>query len=360
MLVQTHFPRSLSRARYDQYLASGWFRGSVMLYKMDLLCIDECLYSVVNIRMNLDQFSPSARQRKTMRRVESRFTVTYGHAQPNANKEALYAQHKQRFKGFIHNTLTDYLSAGFQGTVFDTREVCVYDGDRLIAVSFFDLGEQSMASLLGLYDEAYSSFSLGTYTLLKEAEYGQRTGRKWFYPGYILDQQSDFDYKLRLGPMEHYTANKRWAKLENFKADTTTSFRIREATEALTRGLKSLGVPSKTWLYPYFSMGYMGPWSAFFLRLPVPVELGHDVEGMLVAGFDPESQGYTLMHIHPCPDASQFLNMEPSSEFSTGEAYLNHLYQTGDTLLAQGSLDELLDLARRWAQRPDALFPACD
>ena len=110
-----------------------------------------------------------------MRRVENRFTVTYGHAQPNANKEALYAQHKARFKGFIHNTLSEYLSAGFQGTVFDTREVCVYDGDRLIAVSYFDLGDQSMASLLGLYDEAYGKYSLGTYTLLKEAEYGKRT-----------------------------------------------------------------------------------------------------------------------------------------------------------------------------------------
>ena len=94
-----------------------------MLYKMDLLCIDECLYSVVNIRMNLDHHKPTARQRKTMRRVESRFTVTYGHAQPNANKEALYDQHKSRFKGFIHNTLTDYLSAGFQGP-FLTRERC--------------------------------------------------------------------------------------------------------------------------------------------------------------------------------------------------------------------------------------------
>ena len=66
MLVQTHFPRSLSRARYDQYLASGWFRGSVMLYKMDLLCIDERLFSVVNIRMNLDHYAPTARQHKTM------------------------------------------------------------------------------------------------------------------------------------------------------------------------------------------------------------------------------------------------------------------------------------------------------
>ena len=171
MLVQTHFPRSLSRARYDQYLASGWFRGSVMLYKMDLLCIDERLFSVVNIRMNLEQYTPTARQRKTLRRVESRFTVTYGHAQPNANKEALYAQHKSRFKGFIHNTLTEYLSAGFQGTVFDTREVCVYDGDRLIAVSYFDLGEQSMPAFWAYNDDAYAKYSLGTYTLLKEVEY---------------------------------------------------------------------------------------------------------------------------------------------------------------------------------------------
>ena len=65
-----------------------------MLYKMDLLCIDERLFSVVNIRMNLEQYSPTPRQRKTLRRVESRFTVTYGHAQPDARKEAMYARHK--------------------------------------------------------------------------------------------------------------------------------------------------------------------------------------------------------------------------------------------------------------------------
>jgi len=96
------------------------------------------------------------------------------------------------------------------------------------------------------------------------------------------------------------------------------------------------------------------------MRLPVPIELGHDVEGMLVAGYDPESQGYTLMHIHPCPDASQFLNMEPSAEFRNSRIYLNHLYQTGDTLLAHGSLDDLVSLAKRWSQRTDAIPCTCD
>ena len=64
VLVQTHFPRKLAPRRYDQYLASGWFRGSVMLYKVDLLCIESGIYGVVNIRTNLDRFALKKSQRK--------------------------------------------------------------------------------------------------------------------------------------------------------------------------------------------------------------------------------------------------------------------------------------------------------
>ena len=206
-----------------------------------------------------------------MRRVESRFTVTYGHAQPNANKEALYAQHKARFKGFIHNTLTDYLSAGFQGTVFDTREVCVYDGDRLIAVSYFDLGEQSMASLLGLYDESYSKYSLGTYTLLKEAEYGKRTGRKWFYPGYIWTTLR-FRLQTELGPMEHYR-EQTVGQTRKLQAGEHHLVPHRKATEELTAGLKTLGLCPKPGCIPTSAWATWSPWvrssfgCPFLLRL---------------------------------------------------------------------------------------------
>ena len=48
MLVQTHFPRSLSRSGTTSTWP-GWFRGSDV-FKMDLLYIDEQLFSVVNIR----------------------------------------------------------------------------------------------------------------------------------------------------------------------------------------------------------------------------------------------------------------------------------------------------------------------
>ncbi|MEC8758176.1 MAG: hypothetical protein VXX70_01395, partial [Bacteroidota bacterium] len=101
MLVQTHFPRKLAPQRYDQYHASGWFRGSVMLYKVDLLCIESGIFGVVNIRMNLDRFALKKSQRKRLARCDRRFTFSIGTAKPDAEKEALYALHKDRFKGFI-------------------------------------------------------------------------------------------------------------------------------------------------------------------------------------------------------------------------------------------------------------------
>jgi arginyl-tRNA--protein-N-Asp/Glu arginylyltransferase len=357
MLVQTHFPRQLSRVRYDQYLASGWFRGAVMLYKMDLLCLDNDLYSVVNIRLNLEKFSFSKGQRKLLRKAERKFKICYGTANTTPEKEALYTSHKHRFKGFIHGTLEEYLNAGFQSTVFDTREVSIYDGEKLIAVSYFDLGDISMASLIGLYDEQYSEWSLGKLTMLKEIEFGLASERKWFYPGYILDKDSSFDYKLQLGKMEYYTPAKRWAKIQKFNPSETIGHYVRSATQKLICALEKENIPHKPWLYPYFSMGYMGPWNSYFMRSPAPIELGHDLGGMMVTAYSTEEKAYSLFRIHPCPDGPQFLNLEASKEFSNSDEYLNHLFQIGDIIIEHGTIEVLLDQIRTWRKKPNYLPP---
>ena len=358
MLVQTHYPQKLSRVRYDQYLASGWFRGAVMLYKMDLLCIDDELFSVVNIRVKLNDFLLRKSQRKLLRRVDGRFRTVFGEANPTQDKETLYAAHKHRFKGFIHATLKEYLKAGFETTVFDTREVCIYDGDQLIAVSYFDMGEKSMASLLGLYDERYSEWSLGKVTMLKEIEFGIENEREWYYPGYILDKDSSFDYKLDLGDTEFYTPENCWTGFSNYQPNKTHAHEIRHHTEKLCEKLTELRIPHKPWLYPYFSLGHIGPWNGYLMREPAPIELGHDLEGMIVATYSSVEKGYSLFHINPCPDGSQLLNLEASDEFSNSTAYLNHLYQTGDFILLHGTLEILIDLIKVWKSNPHYLPPS--
>jgi arginine-tRNA-protein transferase len=328
-----------------------------MLYKMDLLCVDNNLYSVVNVRLNLEKFKLSKGQRKILRRAESRFRICIGIANPTPEKEALYQAHKHRFKGFIHETIQEYLNAGFENSVFDTREITIYDGDRLIAVSYFDLGERAMASLLGLYDEQYSKWSLGKVTMLKEVEFGIDHLKKWFYPGYVLDQDSSFDYKLQLGTMEYYSPAKRWTNIEKFDPSTTLGYEVRTSTQKLIQSLIDRDIPYKSWLYPYFSMGYVGPWNAYFMRSPAPIEVGHDLGGMMIASYCSEIKAYSLFRIHPSPDGPQYLNLEASKEFSESDLYLNQLYQIGDKIIEHGTLEVVLASIMTWKNRPNYLPP---
>ena len=324
---------------------------------MDLLCVDADVFSVVNIRLGLDQYSIKKRHRKIKSRVENRFTITCGEVTLRDEHQRLYEQHKSRFKGFIHATLDEYLHAGFHSTVFDTMQICVFDGDQLIAASYFDLGERSMASLIGMYDEAYADYSLGIYTMLKEIEFGQSTHRRWYYPGYVLDKPSSFDYKLQLGNMEYYTPSKRWGSHVNYDPKQTLAFGLRKAMSRLEKALKQEGIQFRKWHYPYFSMGYMPLWKNRFLHLPLVFELGHDHEGSLMMGFCPESQEYLLLRVNPCPDEQHFINMEQASECTNGGVYLSHLMEYSEPHHAC-TIPEALTFLHHWKNRPHTLSPS--
>lgn len=330
-----------------------------MLYKMDLLCIDADVYSVVNIRLDLETYEMKKRHRRVKRKAEQAFTVTCGRAQIKKDRQRLYEQHKARFKGFIHGTLDEYLHAGFHTTVFDTMEMAVYDGEKLIAASYFDLGDKSMASLLGIYDEDYADYSLGVFTMLKELEFGQSTQRKWYYPGYVLDQPSAFDYKLSLGIMEYYTPSKRWGKHINFKPELTIAHQLRRAMSVLAESLQFEGIMARKWYYPYFSMGYMPLWKNRFLHIPLVLELGHDLDGTVMVGYCPETMSYQLAHVLPCPDEQHFINMEQASEFNNSEIYLGHLLEYGD-VQKDLELEEVVQFIQTWRLRPNVLLPSCN
>lgn len=343
MLVQTYFPQRLSPVRYDAFLASGWFRGSVMLYKMDLLCLEGDLCSVVNIRLNLDRHSWTKKQRKTIRRVEGQFSYTHGPASTDPAKEQLYSRQKKRFKGFIHPTLEDYLNAQLKEVVFDTREVCVFDGTKLIAVSYFDCGAKSLASLLGLYDEGYAKYSLGIYTMLKEMEYGILNGYRWFYPGYVLDQSSQFNYKLTLGDFEYYNARKRWANFEHFDPSETKGAQIKEEVKKLSELLREEDLEFKEILYPLFSMGYIGYWNAEFVKYPLFLSVITKHQEEVIFAYDIDMEAYVVNRVVEAKDYEHLINMEASDDFRTDSAYLMRLLMVSEHILIAGTNeDEML------------------
>ena len=326
-----------------------------MLYKVDLLCIESGIFGVVNIRMSLDKFAFKKSQRKRMSRCDRAFSVSIGSAKPDAEKEALYALHKDRFKGFIHPTLNEYLTSGFHQTVFDTREICVYDGDKLVAVSYFDIGERSMASLIGLQHPDYSQYGLGIYTMLKEIEFGRSAGFKWYYPGYILDLPSDFDYKLSLGDFEYYTPTKRWGSYLRFDPSETTGARVRGAMKALGDGLMQVGIEFKERYYPYFSLGYMAPWQLEFLTAPHFFELA-EVEGRrLIVGYDPVKRDYRLMDVGLTEDFNHLVRMDHSAGLASDGPHFMDMLQVRRLLFQTEDVQSLVQnlVSRGWSRPQD-------
>lgn len=326
-----------------------------MLYKMDLLCVDEALYSVVNIRINLWSHQFKKRHRKLLRKNADRFEVSVGPAVLDAERERLYQLQKPRFKGFIHGTLAEYLSAEHAAGIFNTQELSVRADGQLVAVSYFDLGETAMASLLGLYDPEFADASLGTYTMLKEMEFGQAHGYKWFYPGYVLDRPSPFDYKLKLGEIEYYKSTKRWAKFSSYSRSQTSAAIMERAMEHFESALASEGIAFRRWLYPFFTLGHLPFMRVDFFDLPVFLEIGHDHDGMLVVGHSVESGGLVLAHLLPCPNEFPHSVLDLADEYNNIDVYYAALMKYGDAHGDTFELSEAISFIHNWNAQPDAI-----
>ncbi len=87
-------------------------------------------------------------------------------------------------------------------------------GKQHVASSFFHIGQKSMAGNYGLFDPEHAERSLGTFTMLLEIMYAQQLGLEYYYPGFVYDVPSEFDYKLNFNNMEYFDWWGNWYPLD--------------------------------------------------------------------------------------------------------------------------------------------------
>ncbi len=337
MLVQHYYPQSLSAARLDKFLANGWFRSAPMLYRSQLICLEQDVFATINIRLRLREFDYKKSLRKILRRNDKQFHYKVGPARLNRERQALYDGQKHRFKGFIFDTLEQFFFANTDINVFDTHEVSVYDGDQLIAVGFFDMGKKSIASILGLYDQRYEKYSLGTYTMLLEIKYALEQGMKYYYPGYILDKPSVFDYKLKLndGHMEYYNWKGRWRPIDRLAEERLLVQVLREKILAMQKVMDHFKIPYERMLYPLFSVGYLVFFENNFMRSTLylvcfPME---NASEQLIVEYLLEEETYRLSWIRPCPEYQDFINMNISPDLENSGHYCLDLLRYEEVIM---------------------------
>ncbi|MFT4624498.1 MAG: arginyl-tRNA--protein-N-Asp/Glu arginylyltransferase [Myxococcota bacterium] len=249
----------------DQRLARGWFRSGPLLYRTPVFPLDGVLRELVHIRLRVQAVPRSKSLRRVLRRGRERFRCVVRRARLTAEHERLYRATRGRFIGFVMRDL-DGMALCESDSPFDTREVSVFDGDRLVAVSYFDVGRRAVASLLGLHDPAYASFGLGTYTALEEMAFAAAHGAQWHYPGYVVPDLPMFDYKLRLGSVQFLRPDGRWRALAAQPLGTPLVDHATARFAALEAALTARGVPHRRRIYPCVWLGWLDGTEVPFLR----------------------------------------------------------------------------------------------
>ena len=197
-------PAFLLPAAFDDSLARGWYRMYQHLFTVthwlnaDTFEIDRVWW----LRYHRDAIQLHDSHRKILkknRHMDVQFSTFTGITPAD---DALFAAYSTStdFDGYPSLSRCLYGSdTPRPASIFDTRVVSVWDGDRLVGRGLFDVGASSVMGKINYFDPAYRSYSPSKFMILKIIEKMHSEGWEWFYPGYIIVGRPKFNYKLFLG-----------------------------------------------------------------------------------------------------------------------------------------------------------------
>ena len=247
--------QQLSAEELDDYLAQGWFRIGQTLMTCRVVLFDGALRTALWTRLPLQghRFRKSSRKLLSRNRRRFRVVVQSGPVIDEAHED-LYQRYRNIARGERSPSLDDFLYGDSEPRdLFDTREIQLWDGDRLAAFSWFDLGREGAQSLMGVYDPDYAPHSLGFTTMLLEVEHAIEQGLRFFYPGYVLPGEPAMDYKLRVGEVEFHDPDAgRWRPWTDVEAHDLAEVRLRRALRSAAAAMAQLGVRVVLRMYPMF------------------------------------------------------------------------------------------------------------
>lgn len=328
MFAEKHYPEVMAPEELDAYLAKGWYRMGQTIFTTHFLCFSRVFYSAIWVRLPLQGYQFRKSLRRAIRRNQQRFRTMAGPASINPEKESLYRRYKASFPGVLAPSLKDSLLDGEEVNIYNTHEVAVYDGGKLAALSFFDLGRHSAASITGIYDPAYNRHSLGFYTMLMEIEYCLRYGLKFFYPGYVVPGYSRFDYKLRIGreeELQYYDLrSEEWLPYARLASVEAPLRKMESRLEEMQQFLLQNNLWCKKLYYPLFEANLFGFWQAHYFDYPVFLLCSprQNANKFLMAVFDPREDNFLLLRCALFDDLQFYFNEAYTDSFNPRKNFL--------------------------------------
>jgi arginyl-tRNA--protein-N-Asp/Glu arginylyltransferase len=212
LINEEFFAASIEPDVLDTLLAEGWRHFGTHFFRYSLNLYNDEIRRVMPLRIRIADFRASASQRRALRknadlRVENRAIEITDEA------DELFHRHKQRFDHGVPASVYEFLSTEPDSVPCEGRELAVYDGERLVAVSYLDIGARSLSGIYAMFDPDEAHRGLGIFTMLKEIEYALDTRREFYYQGYAYEGNSFYDYKKRFAATEEFDWRGHWQAL---------------------------------------------------------------------------------------------------------------------------------------------------
>ena len=200
----------VSPAELDCLLADGWRHFGSEFFRYNLAVYDNEIRRVIPLRIRLSEFRPSQSQLRVLRK-NADAEVTIGPVDVTREIEELFDRHKLRFRQHPPESIYSFLSPDPTEVPCEMLQFTVAVNGRIVASSFFDVGEASLSGIYAVFDTAESGRSLGIFTMLKEIEYARAERKDFYYQGYSYSGDSFYNYKKRFHGTEAYHWNGVWA-----------------------------------------------------------------------------------------------------------------------------------------------------
>lgn len=181
---------------FDKLLAAGYYRMQHLMFTCNETVINSDCHEipVFWLRTLVKNCTINKRAKSILKKCEG-FTITTGQALVDDEIEALYAEYKNHVQFEASSSCSNYLHQSELPEPFDAMVIKVYDHDTLIAVGYFDKGNNAIAGIMNMYHPRYRAYSLGKFLILRKLQYALSQGMQFYYTGYISPKSVRFDYK---------------------------------------------------------------------------------------------------------------------------------------------------------------------
>ncbi len=295
-------PKSLSGERLDRYLADGWYRQGQGMFTTYSTISRKNLMSAPWIRIDTSDYTLGKNLRRLKNKNDRHLSYHIGQANITPYREEMFQAFRAYFKGEFYESLRSalYCYQSTRETIFDTREITFYKDGELVGYSYFDVGGESVASILNIYTQEHLQHSIGMYSILLQLQWCQQHGKRYYYPGYAMPENPRFDYKLRVQGVNYLDQRSgQWRPWTEYRLENCPLYEYRRAILRARQMFARLDLGWRIGVYLNHSNPcpmLMDQEGAYFLEHPIFLSGNiEDDEHPVILDYDLQRKEYRLL-----------------------------------------------------------------